>query len=193
MEPFTDLAGHAVLVGFGMTGRNVARALEATGLACVAVDVNPHTVREAAGRGERIVFGDATREPLLRRLGIERARLVVVALLDPAATREVVVLARRLAPQARLLVRTHFVADVDAAAAAGAQVVVAEELEATIDLIGEALRASRVAEPAIERFARALREEGYDALRAPPGLALDPWLAELLEGPRAPEPSGEER
>jgi hypothetical protein len=97
------------------------------------------------------------------------------------ATREVVALARRLAPQARLLVRTHFVADVDALAAAGAHVVVAEELEATIDLIGEALRASGVCEEAIERFARALREEGYDALRAAPGLALDPWLAELLE------------
>jgi monovalent cation:H+ antiporter-2, CPA2 family len=183
-EAFADMDGHALLVGFGMTGRNVARALKAAGIPCVAVDTNPHTVREAAARGERIVFGDATREPLLRRLGLPRARQVVVALSDPAATREVVALARRLAPEARILARTHFVANVDALAAAGANVVVAEEFEATIDLIGEALRGARVDDEAIDQFSGALREEGYDALRAPPGLALDPWLAELLAGPR---------
>lgn len=184
-EAFADLDGHALLVGFGMTGRNVARALQGAGIPCVAVDTNPHTVREATARGERIVFGDATREPLLRRLGLPRARQVVVALSDPAATLEVVVLARRLAPEARILARTHFVANVDALAAAGANVVVAEEFEATIDLIGEALRAARIDAEAIDEFSRALREEGYDALRAPPGLALDPWLAELLAARRS--------
>jgi CPA2 family monovalent cation:H+ antiporter-2 len=183
-EPFADLDGHALLVGFGMTGRNVARALRAAGVACVAVDANPHTVRDATARGERIVFGDATRGPLLRRLGIARASQVVVALSDPTATREVVALARRLAPQARILARTHFVANVDALAAAGAHVVVAEQFEATIDLIGAALRSARVDGEAVEQFAGALREEGYDALRAPPGLALDPWLSELLASPR---------
>jgi CPA2 family monovalent cation:H+ antiporter-2 len=132
------------------------------------------------------VFGDATRESLLRRLGLARAAQVVVALSDPAATRDVVALARRLAPGARILARTHFVANVDVLAAAGAHVVVAEELEATIDLIGSALLAARVDAEAVEQFAGALREEGYDALRAPPGLALDPWLAELLARPREP-------
>jgi len=185
--PGADAPGDAVdavLVGFGMTGRNVGRALKAAGIPFVAIESNPHTVRQAAALGERIAFGDATREPLLRRLGIARARLVVVALSDPVATREVVALARRLAPRAHVIARTHFVASVDALAAAGAHAVVAEEFEATIVLIAQALRAAGLPDGAIEAFARALREEGYDPLRAAPGLGLDPWLAELLQGER---------
>ena len=49
----------------------------------------------------------------------------------------------------------------------------------------EVLRLSRVTRRSVARFARELREEGYEALRAPVGLALDPWLAELLVGARA--------
>ena len=62
----------------------------------------------------------------------------------------------------------------------GADVVVAEELEGTLDLVGEVLRVCGVAEGSVVRFARELREEGYQALRAPAALAIDPWLAELL-------------
>jgi CPA2 family monovalent cation:H+ antiporter-2 len=184
-SPLAALHGHALLVGYGMAGRNVARVLRASGVPYAALDANPSHAREAAERGELVFFGDATRAPLLRRLGIERARFVVVAISDPQATREVVALARRIAPRARLLVRTRFVRDVDALAAAGAHVVVAEEYEATVDLVSEALRLTGVGDEAVATFAAALREEGYDALRAAPGLALDPWLAELLGPPRA--------
>jgi TrkA domain protein len=59
--------------------------------------------------------------------------------------------------------------------------VVAEELEGTIDLVSETLRIFGIAEGAIERFTAELRDEGYEMLRTPAALALDPWLIELLE------------
>ena len=57
---------------------------------------------------------------------------------------------------------------------------VAEEFEGAIALLAPVLRELNIAEGAIARFAEALRGEGYALLQAPPALALDPWLAEVL-------------
>jgi CPA2 family monovalent cation:H+ antiporter-2 len=128
-----------------------------------------------------VVFGDATRQVLLQRVGIGRSRLIVVAITDPIATRQIVALARSMNPDATILARTRYVRDVDALHVVGADVVVAEELEGTIDLVSETLRVFGTPAGAIERFTGELRREGYEMLRAPPALVLDPWLAELLE------------
>jgi CPA2 family monovalent cation:H+ antiporter-2 len=170
-----------VLVGFGLAGRNVARVLRALEITYIVVEANAAAVREARARGEKIIYGDATRSVLLQRVGIARARLVAVAITDPTATRQVVNLARSLNPTAAIVARTRYVLDVDRLQAAGANLVVAEELESTIDLVSETLRIFGIAEGAIERFASELRDEGYEMLRTPPAVALDPWLTELLE------------
>ena len=90
-------------------------------------------------------------------------------------------LARSLNPGATILARTRYVLDVDPLQAAGANLVVAEELEGTIDLVSETLRIFGITEGAIERFTAELRDEGYEMLRMPAALVLDPWLSELLE------------
>ena len=175
------LSDHAVLVGFGLAGRNVARVLHSLGIPYVAIEANARAVREARSRGEEVVYGDATRSVLLQRVGIARAKLIAVAITDPTATRQVVTLARSLNPNATILARTRYVLDVDPLQLAGANLVVAEELEGTIDLVSETLRIFGITEGAIERFTAELRDEGYEMLRAPAALVLDPWLTELLE------------
>jgi CPA2 family monovalent cation:H+ antiporter-2 len=176
------LRDHAVIVGFGVAGRNLSRVLNAVGVETVAIDANSRALgRAGAGvAAPRIVFGDATRAPLLERVAIADARFAIVVVNDPIATREIVTLVRRLAPRTRILARTRYVRDLDTLQTAGANVVVAEELEGTVTMVSEVLRLSGLTEGRVARFARELREEGYEALRAPIGLALDPWLAELL-------------
>ena len=175
------LSDHAVLIGFGLAGRNVARVLRSLEIPYVAIEANAAAVREARAQGEEVIYGDATRPVLLQRVGIARAKLIAVAITDPTATRQVVNLARSLNPTATILARTRYVLDVDRLQVAGANVVVAEELEGTIDLVSETLRIFGIAEGAIERFTSELRDEGYEMLRTPTALALDPWLTELLE------------
>src|SRR4029453_3799581 len=65
---------------------------------------------------------------------------VVVAITDPLATRRIVGLVHRLNPGAKLIARTRYVRDVDALQTLGATAVVAEELEAAIDLLPPGLR-----------------------------------------------------
>jgi CPA2 family monovalent cation:H+ antiporter-2 len=177
----THLADHVVLVGFGFAGSSIARVLRARGTPYLAVEANPTTVSKARARGEPIVYGDAARPRLVERLGLPRARLAVVSISDPIAIREFAQIARRLAPRLPIVARTRYVLEVDGVESAGASSVVAEEVESTLALLAETLRRLGVTESAIAGFSASMREEGYELLRAPAGLILDPWLSEQLE------------
>jgi len=182
-SPAADgISGHVLVIGYGLAGRNLARVLQVIRIPWLAVDANPASSAEARARDEtRVVYGDATRPALLERLGVRSARAVVVAITDPLATRRIVSLVRRLNPGAPLIARTRYVQDVDSLQVLGASTVVAEELEAAIDLLTHVLREFGLASGAVARFIEELRAEGYALLQTPPGVALDPWLAELLQ------------
>ena len=181
-EDVPGLSGHVLVIGYGLAGRNLARVLQAIGIPWLAVDANPTSAVEARAREEnRVVYGDATRPALLERLGVARARIVVVAITDPLATRRIVEMVHRLNPGAKLIARTRYVRDIDTLQTLGASTVVAEELEATIDLLTHVLREFGLASAAVAAFVEELRDEGYALLQTPPGVALDPWLTELLQ------------
>jgi K+:H+ antiporter len=173
-------APRVVLIGFGLTGRTIAGVLRAANISYQGVDANPQNVQRAQRGGESIVYGDATQPTLLRRLGAGGAQVVAVAISDPLATRSVVSHLRSLAPQAQIIARTRYVADSDALYGAGASAVVAEEFEATLDMMSVVARAAGVPDGALARVADQLREESYEALRAPATLLADPWFADLL-------------
>jgi CPA2 family monovalent cation:H+ antiporter-2 len=172
---------HVVLVGFGLGGQNVARVLQSREIPFVAIESNAVTVRAALQLQQAILYGDATRPELLQSADIANAKLVVVAISDAIATREIVARVREMSPSVPILARTRFVAEVDGLERAGVTQVVVEELEATLELIGAALKAFGISSEAVARFAAELREEGYVFLRTPE-VILDPWLSELLEG-----------
>ncbi len=173
--------GRVVLAGYGLAGRNLARILRARGISYVAVEANPENVRAARQRGEPVLYGDATRRALLERLGLADARLLVVSIADPFATRETVAMARAIAPELPIVARTRYVLEVDALEGAGANVVVAEEVETALELVARTLGHFGVPGGSIQRFVAGLREEGYELLRAPDALIVDPWLTELLD------------
>ncbi len=171
---------HTVLIGLGLGNRQLVRVLQALDIPWVAVDANALSVREAIARDEPVIYGDATRRPILERLGVPHALRVVVAISDPMATRRVVRLVRQLNPNATILARTRYVMDVDALYDAGASAVLAEEFESALGLLTQTLRSTGIPEGAVARFTDQLREEGYEPMRTPQ-VRLDPWLVELLE------------
>lgn len=170
-----------VVIGFGPAGQTLTRLLRAVDVPYIVIDTNARAVRDAQGRNERIIFGDATRPTVLRRLGVDRAKLVVVAISDPLATRRIVTRIRLQAPNTPVLARTRYVQEVDPLEAAGARIVVAEEFEGSIALVARALERFGIPTGSIARFTEALREEGYGAIRSPAALPMDPWLVELLD------------
>lgn len=163
-EPLTD---HVIIIGYGLNGRNLARVLRRIGIPYIVVELNPDAVREAAAQGERIIYGDATRREVLHRVGVERARVLVLAISDPTATRHAVQLARQLNPQLHIIVRTRYMIELPELLRLGANDVIPEEFETSIEIFSRVLREYGVARHEIQQHVNEVRREGYQMLRSP--------------------------
>jgi len=170
----------AVIVGFGLTGRTLARGLRAAGVGYVVVEADPHVMAAARSSDEPVVFGDATRPPILDKARAGTARVISIAISDPMATRRATALARARAPHARILVRTRYVVEVEELYALGASLVVAEEYEATLEMLSAVLRSLGVPFDAVERFTDGVRDHSYEALRRPAATPFGAGLGEIL-------------
>lgn len=162
-----QLCDHVIIVGYGLNGRNLARVLRRTGIPYIVIELNPDTVHEAAARGERIIYGDATRREVLHRVGVEQARILVLAISDPTATRHAVQLARQLNPRVHIIVRTRYMIELPELLRLGANDVIPEEFETSIEIFSRVLREYGVARHEIQQHVNEVRREGYQMLRSP--------------------------
>jgi len=161
---------HVIIAGYGLNGRNLAAALRLINAPYLIVELNAQTVRKARAEGEPAFYGDATREEILRALGIDRARLFVIAISDPAATRRMVRVARELNPKAHIIARTRYVIEIPELTRLGANVVIPEEFETSIEIFSRVLAHYNVPRDEIERLVGEIRASHYQALR--PGARL---------------------
>jgi CPA2 family monovalent cation:H+ antiporter-2 len=160
-----DMHDHAIVVGYGINGRNVAQAARLAGIPFVVAEMNPATVRQEKAQGVPIVYGDATHEPLLEYLGAAKARVLVVVIADAAATRRVVAAAKNLNPGLYVIARTRFVQEVNRLRELGADEVIPEEYETALEIFARLLRRFMVPHDEIEGFVNDLRAESYGMLR----------------------------
>lgn len=135
-----DLENHVVIAGYGLTGQELARALQECGVPFVVVDLNPDNVARARAAGQRALFGDVTSATMLEKLGAGRASKLVIAVNDPNAAERGLRAIRESAPELPVLVRVPFLADVPAMRRAGADEVVPMELESAAEVITRVLR-----------------------------------------------------
>lgn len=138
------LAGHVVVLGFGVGGRVLAESLRSADVAHVIVDLDADRVRAARARGEHATYGDATSPEVLEAAHVTRASHVAVLLNDPDATVRAVSAVRRIAPDVPITARARFLADVPRIHAAGATHTVAQEVEASLELVEHVLVAQRI-------------------------------------------------
>ena len=125
-EDTAKLVDHVVIAGYGRVGRTVARELQDTGIAFIAVDRDPVVVAGARSHGEPVYFGDASRPEILRELHLRSASSVVVALSDSEAATRLVGTLRHMLPDLPVLARATNDAHAAELVRAGASFVVPE-------------------------------------------------------------------
>ncbi len=157
----TGLTDHLIIVGFGINGRNVARAAAEALIPYVVIEMNPHTVRAERAHGEDIHYGDAANATVLEHAGIHRARVLVVTAGDAAAARGIAALAHRMRPEAHVIVRTRYMSEVGPLCDLGADEVIPEEFETSVEMFTRVLRRFLVPADQIARFADEIRSGGY--------------------------------
>jgi CPA2 family monovalent cation:H+ antiporter-2 len=164
-EAVRPLAGHVVIAGFGLNGRNVARVLRSARLPHLVVDLNPDAVAEGDRLGSPVLVGDIGHPRIQDLAGVARARVLVLALSDPTATRHSCRLARSRSSDLFIIVRTRYVDEIDQLYAAGANQVIPEEFETSIEIFTAVLRELHVPTNLIQAQITVLRQERYSLLR----------------------------
>jgi monovalent cation:H+ antiporter-2, CPA2 family len=167
-ERLQGLTDHVIIVGYGLNGRNLARVLHRAGIRFVVLDLNPETVRAERERGRPILYGDASREEILRHAGVANARVMVIAISDAIASRNAVVAARRINPALHIVVRTRYVREMEPLLLLGTDEVVSEEFETSIEIFSRVLRRYLVPRDVIDRMIENIRATGYEAMRTTP-------------------------
>jgi CPA2 family monovalent cation:H+ antiporter-2 len=164
-DSFGKKTGHIIIVGYGINGRNVARAASIAGIPYLIIEMNPDTVRREQENGEHIIFGSADQAAVLEYAGIAAARVLVIAIADPASTRQVTVVARKANQDIYIIARTRYLQEVQPLYDLGADEVIPEEFETSVEIFTRVLKKYLVPLDEIRRFAGEIRSGGYELLR----------------------------
>lgn len=160
---------HLLIIGYGLNGQNLSRVVREAGLAFLVVELNDRLVQSARKDGIPVLFGDATRREVLIQADAKTARMAVIAISDPAATRHCLAMLRSLNPAMLILVRTRYVSEVESLVGLGANVVIPEEFETSIEIFARVLKEYNIPDYLIEQQIAIIRSDGYGMLR---GLSL---------------------
>ncbi len=156
---------HLIIIGFGVSGKNVARAAKYADIPYVILDLNADTVRKERTKGEPIVFGDGVHEHILESLGLEKARVIVITISDPQATKSIVSSVRHLSQSIYLIVRTSFVRETEDLIALGADIVIPEDFETSIEIFSRVLNNYLVPVDELENFIETIKSDNYKMFR----------------------------
>ncbi len=166
-DEFGHLKEHLIIIGYGINGKNLACAAKASKIPYIISDVNPETVRREKINGEPIVYGDATYESVLEHLNIKCAKIIVIAVPDRIALRRIVELSRKMNENVYIMARTRFFSEVDEIKKLGADEVIPEEFETSIEIFTRVMQKYLIPQNEIEDFINFVRKGSYKMFRTP--------------------------
>jgi monovalent cation:proton antiporter-2 (CPA2) family protein len=100
-----DEKNPVIIAGFGRMGSIIGRFLRGNGLQATFLDIDADNVDLLRKLGLKVFYGDASRADLLRAAGAESARLLIIAVDDPAKALEIAETARKNFPHLKILAR----------------------------------------------------------------------------------------
>jgi CPA2 family monovalent cation:H+ antiporter-2 len=152
---------HVIIVGFGLNGKSLALILKELEVTYLVLEMNSQTIENARKQGEPIYYGDATSREILHKMNLEKAKVIVICIMDPSATRKIVLTARKMNPNIYILVRTRFLSEVEDLIQTGADEVIPAEFETSIELFSRVLRFYKMPRALIGQYADRFRNDHY--------------------------------
>lgn len=146
-----ELEDHAIIVGYSEAGQNVADVLDGLKLSWVVIDSDPDVVRLETDRGTAIFYGDATRQGVLEKAAISKARVVVVTTSDQNAAKSAVETARRLNPTITILATVRYTEQGEDILFAGASGVISEQFMGSVEMASRVMREFEVPGDVVEQ------------------------------------------
>lgn len=159
-----QLKDHLIIIGFGIGGQIMAHGAKSCGIPYIISEMNPDTV-ERFRATEPIRHGDASFPLVLAHLGVASARALAILTSDPAGSRAIIANARAMNPALHIIVRTRFLGNLDSYRKVGANEVIPEEFETSLEVFARVLNHYLVPRQTIDEYVSAIRRENYGMQR----------------------------
>jgi voltage-gated potassium channel len=98
---------HCIICGYGRLGRNLAKELKTRGCPMIVIDINSETVETCYQAGIPAILGNAADEKILHEAGIDRASSLVAAADSDAENVFIVLTAKSINPDLRIISRCN--------------------------------------------------------------------------------------
>lgn len=160
-----ELENHLVIIGYGMNGSNLAKAAVSSNIPYIVIEMNAETVKREREKGLRIIFGDATHYHILETVHLSKARAAVIAISDNHGTKAIITNIRSHSDSLYLVVRTRYVKETSELFALGADEVIPEEFETSVQIFTHVLQNFLVPEDNIEQIVETIRADNYQLFK----------------------------
>jgi CPA2 family monovalent cation:H+ antiporter-2 len=156
-----NLNDHIVIIGFGINGRNVALAAKNLDIPYIILEMNAETVKTEKENGQNIIYGDGISAHILEHINISNARVVVIVISDPTAINRIIANIRTISQSVHIIVRTRYITEIEQNLNLGADEVIPEEFETSIEIFSRVLYKYLVPLDRIEEIADSIRQDNY--------------------------------
>lgn len=161
-----EIDNHVIICGYRRVGQGLARLLEEQGVPYLGLELDSKIVTEAWEAGESVYYADASRTEILMAAGIQRARLVVITVVDTEIAKEITEAARKKNKNIPIVVRARDDTYLEALIKLGATEVLPESLEASVMVARRVLEKLELPNEEIEQVVGRIRIEGYKQLKS---------------------------
>jgi CPA2 family monovalent cation:H+ antiporter-2 len=157
---------HVIICGMGLNGRNLVKVLKDTAINYAIIDLNFQKIKKAKNKGDKnTIWGDASNVEILRRANVEAARVIVIAISDRFLTKSCLSNAKAINPNLHVIVRTKYLSDIEDLLALGADDVIPEEFETSIQIFSRVLKMFHIPNSIILAQGNIIRNKSYGVFR----------------------------
>lgn len=160
-EELGELKNHVIIAGFGRVGQMLGELLTSRLIPFVAIDTDMRRVTEGRDKGLPVFYGDVRRLEVLKAIGAERAKVIVITLNQMSASVRTVTLLRRHFPDLPVCVRIKDHKHHEKLITSGARLVVPETVEPTIQLATSTLHVMGLAEEEVVQIIDTFRRQQW--------------------------------
>lgn len=159
--PVPEMSNHLVIIGKDLRANRLALLSKNNNIPYISIIFDPGIVQERMKAKEPVIYGDAQNEPILRKAYVDQAEIVVVSVGDIIASSAIVEKVREINPHVHILARTKYIDDMEILYSQGANHVVPEKFETTIELFHQLLKKKLIPPQEISDIIDKIRKDHY--------------------------------
>ncbi len=160
-----DYKNHIVIIGKDSRAINLSKMVDYIELPHISIVFDPTTVRKLQEKGKNVIYGDAVNEPVLYKAHVDKADIIIISVGNMITSIAILEKIRSMNKHAYVIARNRHIEDIEVLYKYGANEVIPEEFETSIELFKRLMTKRLVPRNEVETTLAQLRDEHYGIFR----------------------------